>query len=247
MSNIEIYKEKRIAKFEPNELLKNLVSLINHCALISSQKIDDAFALVCAKELSEDIRKKHYSLSFSEIKHAFIEGVKGEYGEYYGLNVKSFSFFLRKYKESEERLKVQNERIKMKQLPVPVLSEQEKEQIIINGILEKFEDCKKKGFVQDLGNIAYKYLGSKGLLNISRDYKDDVRCRAELQMIKDASEKLINTFNVFERNILKDIIEDPAVKNDELQVLCMNIVLNDYFKGLIEKGIELKEILNNKS
>lgn len=235
-----------LRQLKQNDITVSLIPVLNHCYNLAGQKVKPEDIQFASEQLSKTLFDKYQSLTLDEVYLALKNGMQKEYGEYYGLNSMTFAGFVKAYNESEERLRIREAKIKQRQLleAPKELTELEKNHIVINGIIERFEDFKKNGFVQDLGNIAFMYLGKIGLIKFTREYKDDVMMRAELQTCRDASVKLALCINPFERNYLKDIMDDPHGKAEpDLQVLCRNIALNDYFKKLINEGVELTDIL----
>jgi hypothetical protein len=236
-----------IRKQDQTATTQKLVIVIKHCFDLAGQKCDPFTLETAVKGVSKQIFSEYKSLSLEEIYFALEQGTLGKYDKYFGLNAVSFCKFIQAYNESDERLKIKEARLnsQMKQLnPVNELSENDKIQIIHNGCLDKFEIYKKTGFVDDMGNVSYSYLTNKGVLNYGNRLKWAMMEKAKGEVHTETIIKLNDIARLFERNVLKYKLEHPElVAKGEIQYKAMNIALNHFFKCLVRKHIELKNLI----
>ena len=108
-----------------------------------------------------------------------------------------------------------------------------------------FENFKNGESVLDFGSVKYKFLDSCGLIKFSDDKRNEIWeessdiIRAELEMEKE-------TPDYSDRKKVKKLIEnfesDESV-NAKIVTIARYRGLMEYFESLVEKGIELKDLL----
>lgn len=132
----------------------------------------------------DDIMKDFSGLSLDDIKLAFYYGVRGEFGDYYGINTVTLYNWLKSYinellpsvyKEVVPLLPkhniVQEEKVdyKLVESEMAITICRVYWQLCINGTYE----------FNDLGNIHYKFLDRNGLISVSEDDLDLLQNRAK--------------------------------------------------------------------
>src|SRR5690606_11386191 len=105
--------------------------------------------------MPQEIRENFPNIRIEEIPIAIKRGTRKEYGDYFGLNVISFSGFLKSYLESEDRKRAaidfSKKNIEDKKIPSSeeILSMENK--MIINAYSKFLET----GYYDDFGNHVY--------------------------------------------------------------------------------------------
>lgn len=94
---------KKIEEIASIDVQSELIKIILSAYTISGQKADDSTVAVNAIELHSRIMEVYPKATVEEIRTAIRAGIYDEYGEYFGLNVKSFMFFIRSYFTSQSR------------------------------------------------------------------------------------------------------------------------------------------------
>lgn len=188
--------------------------------------------------LANDLKTHFPGFTQDEIRECFHAGVRKEFGEYTGLSVVAYYDWLKKYQYSPIRHKPE-----LKALPQKTeLTESEKEKIIIDGSLRKFEEYKKTGDCQDIGNVTYTYLDSLGLIQFDEKRKRQIYDQTKSRLILERSQQKQRDF--FKRKELAVEIERINKGEDEIIVIeSKKEALKIYFKELIEFGNELKDVL----
>lgn len=104
--------------------------------------------------LFNELSGKFGTLTLSEVRNAFKNGIRGEFGQYFGMCPKTYHQFIKAYFELPERGKAQIEYLNLidqSQKPVEI-SESMKKMISVNGVKERFKTYKETG---DLGWMPF--------------------------------------------------------------------------------------------
>lgn len=208
-----------------------------------SKDLEDSMELTIP-ELSKDVKNYFGMLTFQEIKLSFKMGVIGELGEWFGLNNKTYLQWISRYLVHPKRMeanKAQNSYVKQLSEPKQ-LTPAEKEKIIHDGCLQLFERYKTHGNVDDVGNVNYNYLESKGLIKFSKERKIGIYKLAKNDLIADKQRQFEETKIGYLRSQIKQAIADlEAPKSDLVVIAAKKLALNIFFADLIEMDFELKD------
>ncbi len=230
-----------IKTFEDKDLQNSLLVLIGKTHLSCGQKFNQdltELANATVDELASDLKKYNANLSFQEITLAFKNGYKGDYGEYFGLNNKTYFQWINAYAYGEKRLRVKKLLSDAKEKankPTIKLSEQEANEIIKQAILKSFEDFKKGAVVLDIGNVKYNYLEKLELINFSKERKNEILEKTKDRLKSDAIEHKQKTESISQ--CLSKIMNETIVS--EAKKECLRI----YFKELVETEFEISDLL----
>jgi len=235
--------EPSIRNFAPNKFVNQMLILIGRTHLNCGFKFEEPqkeATNLTIDELCEDLKKYNGSLSFSEIELAFKNGYKKQYGDFFGLNNATYFQWVNAYAYAENRLRIKKLLLeaKEKQNTKPEKSEAEIKEIIEGGIITAFEQFKKGGLIFDAGNVKYNYLVKIGLLNFTIDRKKEIFERVKERMKQDAIETKANNETI--AKALSKIMPENVVSQSRVESLKI------YFMGLIDTGIEISDILENK-
>lgn len=176
-----------------------------------------------AKAVFRDIQSRFSALTIEEIRIALDNGIRGDYGAFYGLNVITFNNWLKAYKQSDERYKaIKNIEMKKNALPPPgaAYNEQKMQEMC----LRYFEDYKKVGDPGIACVTVYQHLQKIGVINQSKEYKISV-----LSSLRGTVKKSNNLA------VPNEIIEN------RLKCEAMKICLKRFFQELIDNKTELKD------
>lgn len=88
-----------------------VLDLVTWTATIDGRNLNELTMFVLVTELSDLINTRHRNLSIDEIREAIRKGVAGDYGDYYGLGLKTFNHWITSYKAAKAR-KEEQEQIK---------------------------------------------------------------------------------------------------------------------------------------
>lgn len=194
-------------------------------------------------ELKKDVLTRFKGLTLQEVEIALTNGVKGDYGEYYGLNIRSFNKFLNEYTFSEERGKAIESRMTRvtpdKQLSAKgSITREETERTAYSNAIDLFESYKQTKKCPDHGNVVYNYLDRLGVIKIDNKEKWDIF--NEAKKFREKERKIYG-----KTSIISDVIEKQQ-EGGIVVAYAKKIALKQYFGVLVEKGIELKTVLDKK-
>lgn len=98
--------QPKIVDRENHELGLYISSLISHCYVLAGyQQYNERDISLLAGKLVADLKTSYSYMTLGEIEFCFECGVKGVYGEYHGINMRTFCKWLQNYKTSELRYK----------------------------------------------------------------------------------------------------------------------------------------------
>ena len=97
----------KIHTFTQEQVVDFLSSCITRCyALAGVSKYSENDITLISITLAKDIFREYSNYTMEEINFCFDNGVKGKYGDYYGVNIRVLLYWLEKYKTSDIRQQV---------------------------------------------------------------------------------------------------------------------------------------------
>ncbi len=199
--------------------------------------------------LYDSVLKACPYVRIAELPIAIEKGILGDLGDFYGLNVVTFTNFIKRHYESEKRAKNASQ-LPRSEEKKPTPSESEVLDRDKSLLISAFEMYKSVGYYEDHGNYMYRVAVKK--LDL---FKPSVeRQRAYLEQGKSrAVEKLKNEQmqRPFDRNKITQEISDAVnlVKDSDglkrVYKESLQIALMDYFKGLVEIGEEIENLIHS--
>ncbi|WP_426671350.1 hypothetical protein ACPPVU_08945 [Mucilaginibacter sp. McL0603] len=141
-------------------------------------------------ELTDNIIARYPAIRINEIPVAIANGIRGKYGEFYGLSVVAFERFIEQYLLSEERVQA------VKSLPAlgtarPAPGKQEQFATAKSNTLMALQHKQSgKSFASMAGSV-YDFLDRLQLLQFNRDEKYDMMADACRQLVGDLKYKLL--------------------------------------------------------
>lgn len=159
----------------------------------------------------DDVKRHFKLLTVDELGIAIDNGVHGKYGAVVGLSPKDVYNWINAYSISTERRENQ-ERLQKEQSEVKEPTEEEKEKLRWDNMVNAFALFKDKGTFNDFGNAVYNYLDKKEKINFSVEQKEDFM-RMALINLKNQLNPLQHVGNMIKagefKAILNEIIEQP--------------------------------------
>ena len=206
--------------------------------------------------VKEDVFHNFNLYTLKDIELAFKLGVRGEMGEYYGLNPKTFYDWLKKYKDkflfpALEKVESLLPKKTVQEPPKEVVQGNNKE--IVCNVLESFKQTKKYDF-NDFGNMIYNFLERIGIINFSIQEKENIISESKIKFKLDLAkrnEELNNLGKVYQKIDLTkafDELERESNKDYETQIkiLAKKIALQRFIENCAYDNIDLENIINQK-
>lgn len=187
-------------------------------------------------ELTKEILNNFRNLRVDEISIAFKNGLNNEYGEFFGLNVKTYVQWIKVYYNSEKRhatiFNKHHIQLPMKTEP----TNEELEKIFIDALEFSKNHFQKTGEILDKGNAIFRGLWKRKLLNLNQEqvqqYRDDAYWLLNSEL-NDSFEKAKHEHDRGQvTQIKKQIDELESGMSDSVKMIAGNLALKDYFKTL---------------
>jgi hypothetical protein len=234
----------RIDKLEVEPFGKDLLSLISKTHNSTGFPYDEKTTVLSIRELVKELRTYFGYLTFKELEICFLKGYQNEYGQFFGLNNKTYLQWAKCYSQEDNRLKAIKamEKAKKELEPKPIeLTEAEKDEIISKGALKCFETYKEAKNIFDVGNITYNLLVKKGLINFTKEVKLEIQAKAKEILKLRETGKLQDPTMIGNHHLIRlSIKEIEEGKGEPLKIECKRLALKMYFDQLIEMDADLE-------
>lgn len=198
--------------------------------------------------------KKYKSIRLCEIAIAFENGIRGEYGEYYGnLSVINLERFISARLNSNERLELINarEKLLLEVRTEPTRDDRYKDGVKI--VLDVFEKYKTLGIIDLFAVSAFEFVK---LIELGRASKKNIFKEAIEKTIEDSLREIALCTNIFKKRelntkleLLRDNIEKDMItidQHDEIMRTAKRIALRRWFDDIIKERIDLQVLLASK-
>jgi len=155
-------------------------------------------------ELTDNIIARYPAIRVSEIPVAIAHGVRGKYGEFFGLSVVAFERFIEQYLLSEDRARAVKEVFRDEHgRRIPSREEQ-----FATAKSNAFMVLERKKCGQSFSSIAvtvYDFFDRLGLLQFTSDEKYDMMADACRELVSELKYKLFNARGVDRNTTKRDI------------------------------------------
>lgn len=242
--------EENLKSWNTTKLYAELVILIGKTFQLCGQVLNKEDTKLTATELVNDFVKHHGNLTLSEIKIAFNLGYKGELGEYFGLNAKTFCVWVNAYRYSKHRsnaiiaLHKSGEDINRKEPPTP----EEEAVLRKEGAINSFEYYKTTGTIIDIGNVTYRYLDALKVIAFDVEEKRKIAEAVKDRMTKEQEIEKTKAKTGWQRDAISKAIEKiNAGTTPTFVAECRREALKVYFNQLIAMDITMADILEKKA
>ena len=220
-----------MVKEMPQDYLQNqILNLVSKTFFTLGQQSSDENLVLISTEVTRDVMKDFYMLSLQEIEIAFGEGVRGKYGDFYGLNIVTFNKWMQFYLDSGKHYQyimvTNKDQKQLQQKTEP--TDEEKENILKSGVLRCYNQWKETGEIIDYGNPIFHYLYDKGEIEIDDKAWFNYCLNAKNTITAEIKAKAVS-IDKMERLTAKAILRDESLESQILS-LAKKLVLADYFK-----------------
>lgn len=191
-------------------------------------------------DIVEMILTRYRSLSLEEIDYAFkIDRYSGDPVSHFQLfNAEYVGKVLTKYREWLRETRFSMNLPMKKPEEKKELSEEEKELLVLNGVLECFENYLSSSEILPGKSYVYDYLYQRGFLPLhTQAFKDKIKRRAVKIILR--RERTEN-----DPRQIRAQLRDIQTGKDKLRVECKRLVLMECFSRLKAQGKHLSELIN---
>ena len=180
--NLDIFTNKmrmafqtpRIIDMTPRDLSAFITSQIVQSYIMAGyQTYNEKDICVLTAKLSSDLQESYPYLHRGEIVICFELGAKGEYGDYSGVNLRTFCKWLKAYKTSDLRYRMIKQMEQEKEVKaLPAVSREYNEEKMNLLIIRRFHEYKNCPDLEiPLASILYQDLQSRGFIRNSLEEK----------------------------------------------------------------------------
>lgn len=248
-----------IVKIEDkNMVVKSIHTFVNQTIMDKGVGLEPEEINYIKTRVVDDIMKEFSNLSLDDIRLAMYYGVRGEFGEYFGINPISFYGWLKHYKsEILPKVYQQVSPLLLKDKPEsPVIDQKQIDRELANTIeLVYWNLCLDGTYnFNDIGNIHYKFLHRIGLINISEEEDNRLFEQAKNNVMLNLSNRnneKSKQGKVYHKINLNDALEqiergDNNSFTHEVQIEKMKLILYHVLKNYAESDVELDVLLKEK-
>lgn len=164
----------KVLQLDPESVSTEFIAIIDTAYTIAGQQAEGKTLALFADELCTRLIDTYPLVSIDEVRIALRNGVYGEYGEYFGLNPKSFMQFIGSYLKSKERNEARSnfEYNRLELLYTKNLTPAEKEQSNKDFVNELFADFLAGRLVTwFIPSFIYDFLEERKLIALSKEDK----------------------------------------------------------------------------
>ena len=180
--NLDIFTNKmrmafqtpRIIDMTPRDLSTFITSqIVQSYIMVGYQTYNEKDICVLTAKLSSDLQESYPYLHRGEIVICFELGAKGEYGDYTGVNLRTFCKWLKAYKTSDLRYRMIKQIEQEKEVKaLPAVSREYNEQKMNQLIIRRFHEYKNRPDLEiPFASILYQELQSRGFIRNSLEEK----------------------------------------------------------------------------
>ena len=180
--NLDIFTNKmrmafqtpRIIDMTPRDLSAFITSqIVQSYIMVGYQTYNEKDICVLTAKLSSDLQESYPYLHRGEIVICFELGAKGEYGDYSGVNLRTFCKWLKAYKTSDLRYRMIKQMEQEKEVKaLPAVSREYNEEKMNLLIIRRFHEYKNCPDLEiPLASILYQDLQSRGFIRNSLEEK----------------------------------------------------------------------------
>ncbi len=202
--------------FKTNAVIADMI--VDYFPALTKKDIQNAIKLSIVDKLPTD--NKHYN-NFSPI---YVTRILNSYSQYKGGIILKYQGLLRDMEEEKRNR----------------LTDEDKERIILQGTIYKFNEYKAKGDFVDYEGIAYDFLRKNGYIKLSDEQKDAIKEQAEIKLKTDAHD---NSQSATMRKIIAKIMNDSRSYKRTMKVESKNIAVRNFFTQLIAEKKDIKDVI----
>lgn len=173
---VSALQSQKIIELKKQDAMKIFIDLLSKTYFDAGQVVNGynvqeqgKYLQAMANALHEEIKDSFSFLKIDELKLAFKNGLRGEYGDYFGLNMKTYNQWIKgwqfdsKRQDALKRIKEANE-----VEPKPAMDKQQAELAWKKTITDQFEKYKQTGFIViTMPFMLFSELEKRGVIKIS--------------------------------------------------------------------------------
>jgi hypothetical protein len=241
-----------------NVVVKQIHTLVNMTIMDKGITMPVEEQNYLKQRITEDIMRDFTRYTLEEIKLAFYYGVRGEMGQFYGLNSATFYKWLKDFRYELMPTAYKNVE---KYLPKPEykqtqMTQQELDKSVSDIIIQEFLKLKEKGIYNfyDFGNVAYRFLERFSFIDLNNDEKNELMKESEKQfranLIKRNQDLSLQGKNILKVDLQRAFEQIEQGSNPtfqhQIRIGAMRIAVYNFIKNCVEQEFDLEKEITNK-
>jgi hypothetical protein len=251
-----ILKQEMVVQLPKRDLFNIvLMSVARAFADMNVKEISEADREYLVNELADNIIKYHPSIRLNEIPEAIALGIRGRFGEFYGLSVVTFLRFIEQYLLSAKRTGMVKA-LPVNDVPKPVPDLQTQFATAKNNALYALQRKKEKKDTSGISSSVYNFLDRLTLLHFTPNEKYDMMADATRELIAELKYKLIISPYMERAAIKKEIeaytnaiTEHTPVNEEQLTLVKMRakkLALDAFLNNIVLEDEDLDRVIEGK-
>lgn len=226
----------------PHEIGGAISGAIDKAIFYLGLKTDEADRDLIKLNVISDVKRHFPLLTIDELAIAIDNGVHGKYGAVVGLSPKDVYNWINAYSISNERRENQ-ERLQKEQAEKNEPTEEEKERLRWDNLINAWCMYKQNGYFKDFGNSIYNYLDKKSKIKFTVGQKEDFK-RIALINVKNEFNPIKHIGNFVMVNDVKRILNEIESDDKNARVIAeaKKVALNQFFSELAEMGMNIEDL-----
>ena len=206
-------------------------------------------------ELTDNIIARYPAIRVSEIPVAIAHGVRGKYGEFFGLSVVAFERFIEQYLLSEDRARAVKEVFRDDQgRRIP--SREEQFATAKSNALVVLERKKCRQSFSSMAVTVYDFFDRLGLLQFSPDEKYDLMADACRELVSELKYKLLTASGTNRIPVKRDIKAYTAAltggaitdeQNQNVIRISKRLALDAFLQQVLLEELDLGRMMEERS
>lgn len=198
---------------------------------------------VIVKGTFDIIVTKYPTLRYQEIEIAFLNGITGEYGDYKGLSVISFSHFTKCYMVDKNRISQLPQKLQIEAPKEP--SREEKFDLAASNAVEAFNKYRNGADISIIASTVYKTLLKMNLVDYSEEEVIEFEEQARLDVVEDLTTKKNLAGDKLMRQQFQRMLDGGDLQ-EKIVMQARRLGCYHYFKTLILEESELSDVISEK-
>ena len=238
----------KVSELSKPDMVKRLIDIISISFYEAGQTIKGPNEAAQAAELKtlafsvyNDIKSNFKYLRADEVALAFRNGVRKDYGEYFGLNTATFYGWLKAYSASERRKDALQRQKSESEYVKPIMTKDEAEYAWKQSIEARFKAFKETGVLNiEFPGFVFDYFEETGRVTLTKSEKEEIFKEARQRVCEEAKLRRINPRSKNELSNLTALIkrfeEDCETKDDikRVKVEAKRLAVKRYFESIDE-------------
>lgn len=241
-----------------NVVVKQIHTLVNMTIMDKGVTMPVEEQNYLKQRITEDIMRDFTRYTLEEIKLAWYYGVRGEMGEFYGLNSATFYKWLKdfRYELMPPAYKQVEKFLPKPDNDLPKMSEQELDRSVADTLIREFLKLKEEGIYTyyDFGNVGYKFLEKMGFINLSNEEKQELMVESQKQfranLIKRNQELVMQGKSQLKVDLERSFEQIENGSNPtfltQIRIGAMRIAVYNFIKQYADENKDLPKEINQK-